>query len=166
MNQSREHLIRFAGLKDGLHEFEFQIDMEFFGSFHDEEVLDSDIVAVLTLNKKPEMLELLIQVHGTMHVECDRCSNDLELNIDGQQRQVFKVGEREQYDNEEIHTISPNEYEIATAGFIYECIKLAVPLRRVHKKKNCDPVAIAALEEVSTKDEPNSDPRWEASKAL
>jgi len=166
MERSRDYFIKFAGLKDGLHEFEFQINLEFFGSFHDEEVLNSAITAVLTLSKNPEMLELLVHVQGTLKVECDRCSKDLDLEVDGEQRQVFKVGEREQYDNEEINIISPNEYEIGTAGFIYECIKLAVPLRRVHKKKNCDPVAISALEEMSKNDKPNSDPRWAALKAL
>lgn len=166
MERSREHIIQFAGLKDGLHEFEFQLDDEFFGSFNDEDVLHAAFKATAILEKRPEMLELQLAVSGTMTVECDRCSKDLTIPVEGSQRQVFKVSEREAFDNEEIVAITPYDHEVDISPYLYECVKLAVPLRKVHKKKDCDPVAMAALEETSKRDEPKSDPRWDALKAL
>ena len=112
------------------------------------------------------MLEMLLRTNGKLNVACDRCNKPLDIEIEGQQRQLFKVSEREEYDNEEVVIISANDYEVDVSEYIYECIILALPLRKVHKKKNCDPIAIAALEAISTNSEPESDPRWEALKAL
>ena len=166
MERSREYVIQFIGLKDGDHEFKYPIGLEFFGSFNDEEVLDANVTMHLTMNKKPEMLEVQFQAEGVVIVACDRCDRPLEIEVEGQQRQVFKVSEREWFDNEEIVAISPSDHEIDVSEHIYECIKLALPLRRVHKKKDCDPIAIEALEAIRSKDEPTGDPRWDALKAL
>jgi len=166
MERSKEYVIQFAGLKDGEHEFEFQLGLEFIRSFNNDEVLDAKITAHLTLNKKPDMLEVQLRVEGKLNVACDRCDKPLDIEIEGQQRQLFKVGEREEYDNEEVVIISANDYEIDVSEHLYECIILALPIRKVHKKKDCDPIALAALEAVSTNNELESDPRWEALKAL
>jgi len=166
MERSKEYVIQFAGLKDGEHEFEFQLGPEFIRSFNNDEVLDAKITAHLTLNKKPDMLEVQLRVDGKLSVACDRCDKPLDIEIEGQQRQLFKVSEREEYDNEEVVIISANDYEIDVSEHLYECIILALPLRKVHKKKHCDPIALAALEAVSTNNELESDPRWEALKAL
>jgi uncharacterized metal-binding protein YceD (DUF177 family) len=166
MERSKQYVIQFAGLKDGEHEFEFQLGLEFIRSFNNDEVLDAKITAHITLNKKPEMLEMLLRTNGNLSVACDRCDKPLEIEREGQQRQLFKVGEREEYDNEEVVIISANDYEIDVSDHLYECIILALPLRKVHKKKHCDPIALAALEAVSINNESESDPRWEALKAL
>ena len=166
MEHSREYIIQFLGLKDGEHEFDFQVGLEFLSSFNDDDALDANLIAQITLSKKPEMLEMHLRVDGRVSVACDRCDKPLNIDLSGQQRQVFKVSEREEYDNEEIVAISATDHEIDVSEYIYECIKLALPIRRVHKKKNCDPVAIEALEAVSRNEEPESDPRWEALKAL
>lgn len=166
MQRSREYIIQFAGLKDGLHEFEFQLEEGFFSSFQDEELLQANAKAKVELEKKPEMLNLDIEVSGTLTTACDRCAKELVLQLANTQNQVFKVSEREHYDNEVIVSISATDHEVDISHYLYECVRLSVPLRKAHKEKDCDPTVLRTLEEISKRKEPKSDPRWDALKAL
>ena len=71
MKQLNEFLIPFVGLKLGKHQFEYQINKEFFAQYEYDEFESSDIKVNVLLEKKNTMLELDFKHKGTVHVPCD-----------------------------------------------------------------------------------------------
>ena len=51
-------LVKFSGLKEGLHNFSFDIGNKFFESFEYDDFIDVDITTKLKLEKKTNMLNL------------------------------------------------------------------------------------------------------------
>jgi hypothetical protein len=51
-------LVKFSGLKEGFHNFNFDIGNKFFESFDYDDFIDVDIVAKLKLEKRKNMLNL------------------------------------------------------------------------------------------------------------
>jgi uncharacterized metal-binding protein YceD (DUF177 family) len=44
--------------------------------------------------------------------------------------------------------------------YIYECLRLALPIRHVHPAGECDPEVVKAYERLRVQYEPTPDPRW------
>jgi hypothetical protein len=81
MNNTKQYLIPFVGLKVGKHHFEYQISNAFFEVFDYDEFESSDIKVNVVLEKKSTMLELVYE--GTVNVPCDLTSEDFDLPIQG-----------------------------------------------------------------------------------
>jgi uncharacterized metal-binding protein YceD (DUF177 family) len=168
MEALKEHTIPFTGLKDGRHEFEFMLDEPFFKTMADEEIMGGDAVAEVALDKTPTMLVTNIHVKGTVRVHCDHCGALLDQAIDGSQRQIFQLhgevnGEPE---DDELITLDSHAHSINLTHYIYECLRLALPARRVHAPGQCDPAAEEALGRLAVEHEHVPDPRWDALKEL
>jgi uncharacterized protein len=166
MNALADHTIAFTGLKDGLHTFHYRIGQEFFDAAAEEELLGGDLRVTVDLQKGPTMLVTNIHVDGTVKVLCDRCNAPLDFPVKGDQRQIFQfTGRDADTDDEEMVGLDPSDHQVNLTHYIYECIRLHLPFRRVHPDGQCDPEV--DLGEVAPSDtEVAPDPRWEALKAL
>ena len=71
MNNLKEYLIPFVGLKIGKHQFDYQIDNTFFKNFDYDEFNDVSFIVDIVLEKKSTMLELDSKHKGTVTVPCD-----------------------------------------------------------------------------------------------
>ncbi len=71
MNIEKDFLIPFVGLKQGKHQFEYQIDKTFFEAYNFDEYNDVAVKVDLVLDKKSTMLELAFKHKGTINVPCD-----------------------------------------------------------------------------------------------
>ena len=58
MKRSEKHILKFSGLKDGLHEFSYSIKDDFFKSFNYNEFNSGHFKIKIQLIKKPTILEL------------------------------------------------------------------------------------------------------------
>lgn len=170
--------IPFVGLKPGKHEFDFQIDKEFFDHFEFEEFHDASVRLDLTLNKKPTMMELIFKASGVVNVDCDLTSEPYDQPIEGEMILVVKFGDEFNDDNEELLILPHGEYEINVAQYIYELIVLSVPLKRVHPgvlDGTLESDVLEKLEELSPREAKDidendmgeeTDPRWNKLKNL
>jgi len=170
--------IPFVGLKPGKHEFDFQIDKEFFDHFEFDEFHDADARVDLVLDKKSTMMELTFTASGTVNVDCDLTSEPYDQPIDGEMILVVKFGDEYNDDNEELLILPHGEYQINVAQYIYELIVLSVPLKRVHpgvldgtlqsdvleKLEELSPREAEDLEKNENGDD--TDPRWNKLKNL
>ncbi len=170
--------IPFVGLKPGKHEFDFQIDKEFFDHFDFDEFHDVNVTLDLQLDKKPTMMELTFRASGWVNVDCDLTSEPYDQPIDGEMILVVKFGDEFNDDNEELLILPHGEYQISIAQYIYELIVLSVPLKRVHpgvldgtlesdvlkKLEELSPREAEDFEENDNGDE--TDPRWNKLKNL
>ena len=96
------------------------------------------------------MLLLDFTMEGTVTIQCDRCLEDLDLDIEGYNELIVKIGEENEELSETVVVISSKEYEIDVAQYIYEFITLMIPMRNVHDEnengQKCDPEVLKELE--------------------
>lgn len=175
MKVNKDFLIPFVGLKQGKHQFEFDIDKTFFDGFDFDEYNDVDIKVNLVLEKKSTMLELAFKHKGTVNVPCDLSNEDFDLPVKGKLNLIVKFGDEFNNDNDEMLILPHGEYQVDVAQYIYEMIVLSVPSKRVHpgmKDGTMDAAIIDKLYELAPKEKlkeekkENTDPRWDELKKL
>ena len=81
MIQLKEYTIPFVGLKQGLHQFEYQIDNAFFEHFEYDEFHSSTIHVDLEFTKKTTLFELQFRAKGTVNVNCDLTNEPFDLSL-------------------------------------------------------------------------------------
>ncbi len=177
MKVNKEFLIPFVGLKQGKHQFEFEINKEFFDDFGFDEYNDVNVKVNLVLEKKITMLELSFKHKGTVNVPCDITNEDFDLPIKGKLNLLVKFGDEYNADHDEILVLPHGEYQVDVSQYIYEMIVLSVPSKRIHPGVKDGTVAVEILDklnELSPKVEEqkeeeqkeNTDPRWDELKKL
>ena len=130
MNNLKEYLIPFVGLKIGKHQFDYQLDNTFFKHFDYDEFNDASIKVNIVLEKKTTMLELDFKHKGTVNVPCDVSGEEFDLPIKGKFKLLVKFGDEFNDENEELLILPHGEFQFSVAQYIYETIVLSVPLRR------------------------------------
>jgi uncharacterized metal-binding protein YceD (DUF177 family) len=177
MKVNKEFLIPFVGLKQGKHQFEFEINKAFFDDFGFDEYNDVNVKVNLVLEKKITMLELSFKHKGTVNVPCDTTNEDFDLPIKGKLNLLVKFGDEFNNDHDEILILPHGEYQVDVSQYIYEMIILSVPSKRIHPGVKDGTVAadiLDKLNELSPKEEQkeveetkeNTDPRWDELKKL
>lgn len=165
MKALKEYVIPFVGLKEGDHDYAFDIDASFFDSFDNSEIIKADVHVGIKLEKKERMLIFDFNIRGNMLIPCDRCLAELLVAVNGNDRLIVKFGEEWLEESDEVLVIPEKESHIDLSNFIYEYIMLKLPIQRVHPEGEglCDPDVIGKLHEHKEED---IDPRWEALKQL
>lgn len=175
MRNLAAYTIPFVGLKLGKHQFEYDIDNEFFEHFEYDDLNSSNVKIDLLLEKKTTMMELTFKASGSVNVNCDLTNEPYDQPIDGSLFLVIKFGEKFNDENEDLLILPHGEYEVNVQQYIYELIVLSIPLKRVHpgvEDGTLDSEVLDKLEELSINnnenknDEDEIDPRWDKLKNL
>ena len=124
--------ISFIGLKDGIHQFDYNIDKEFFDFFNYEEFYNSNVNVSLSFLKKPTLFELTFTFSGNVEVACDISNELFQQPIETEMFLIVKFGDEFNNENEELLIIPHSDYKLNIAQYIYEAIVLAVPIKKVH----------------------------------
>ena len=156
--------IRISGVKDGKHEYFFDIDSKFFESFIDTEVTNSKIKVTSTYYKNGNKLKLTLKIIGEVYnLVCDLCARSLTVKIDNSITVLLQESDLEMETTDEILYIKANQKEIDITQLIYEGIILSLPNKREHSGDGddiCDEEMINLLNKYTIKEE-KKDPRWE-----
>ena len=64
MESLQEFSIAFKGLKDGSHNYHFDIRHRFFGSFENSIIQDGELAVDLILDKRPDLMILHFKING------------------------------------------------------------------------------------------------------
>ncbi|MFN3875912.1 MAG: YceD family protein, partial [Flavobacteriales bacterium] len=97
---------------------------------------------------------------------CDHCAHPFDLPLVGDQRQIFQLHGEPADDDEELVVLDPRAHSIGLTHYIYECLRLALPVRHVHPEGQCDPEVDALLARHAPTPEHAPDPRWSALNTL
>ena len=165
MQGLKEFKVPYTGLSLGKHEFQFEVDDKFFAFFDYEDLSNSKIVVDVELEKHSTMLQFFFSFNGKATVPCDRCGDDVQITIKGEEKLIVKYGETSYIDQtDDILVISPAEHEVDLSQFVYEFVLLAIPVSHSHKdSKDCNQEVIKKLNELSVdKEVQETDPRWAA----
>lgn len=168
LKKTGDYSVQFTGLKLGIHEFTFELNETFFEHFEYSEISKSQIEILVSLKKQNNLIVLDFEIRGTAEVLCDRCQENVEIDLSHEDRLFVKFGEQTSSAEGEFLVLGPNEFEIDFTQYLYEYSHLALPAKRVHKTMNaCNKDVIQILEEMRViDDEKKTDPRWDALKRL
>ena len=177
MSWKSKYDIEFKGLKEGLHDYEFEIDNKFFEHFEESLVEVGEVHVKVGFEKRSAFLKLYFEFAGWVELICDRCLEPYKQNIKLETELFVKFGEESEFDEgDNVIWVLPEEHVLNLAQVIYEYTALSIPLKHVHPDKkganSCDPEMMAKLNsymhtEKEEKDENEEiDPRWAALKNL
>lgn len=167
MDYLNKYRVDFQGLSEGVHEFVFDVDNTFFESLNYSDIKEGALKTILVLTKKTQLLELDFKIQGNVIVICDRCLDDLKMPIDFEGQVFVKFSETEQEDTDEVIYLSPEDHKVDIAHYIYESIRLSLPLKCVHPddeegNSTCNPDMLNKIEKLKPDNsaEDMVDPRW------
>ncbi len=165
LNRADQYQIAFTGLNPGTHLFDFQIGDTFFEQVKDTEITGGDVSVSVTMAREERMMDLHLVIHGTVKVPCDRCNELMDVDVNGNERLIIKLGDHYYEESEDIQVIPDTSHQFDLGPFLYEYIHLLLPIRRVHPEdeegnSQCDPEILKKLKELS--EHHIQDPRWEA----
>ncbi|RZK49763.1 MAG: DUF177 domain-containing protein [Pedobacter sp.] len=174
MKALKQFTIPFSGLKLGKHQFELEIDKDFFDAYEYSLVKDGTLKANLELDKQETMLILNFDIQGSIQLSCDTCLADFAQPVNIKEKQIVKFADDELTNEDlEIMVISRKDSEIEVADLIYEYITISVPYVNNCEQAGvtCDPEMLQTLQKFSARDteqteESKEDPRWAALKKL
>lgn len=138
--------IDMKGIVSDTHVFEFNLDDAFFEALDTADVRKGNLKSVVTIKPTSGAFEVMFDTEGTITVPCDRCLDDMELDVETHDSLRVKFGDDYQEDDELI-TIPENEGILDVAWRIYEFIALAIPIKHVHAPGKCNRAMIDALNE-------------------
>ena len=167
----REYDIAFVGLKQGIHEYQYQVDDKFFEAYQQQDFRNCKANIKLTLDKQNGFLLLKFEIGGALEVTCDRCgSNVLPMNLWDEFNVVVKLAEEpdkmnEQEEDPDVYYIGRSENHLHVASWIYEFVNLSIPMQRMCSEEKmgsqfCDNDVLDMLRK--GEDEPNrvENPIW------
>jgi uncharacterized metal-binding protein YceD (DUF177 family) len=172
MGHRREFEIAFVSLKPGIHNYDYEIGDKFFEAFQQQDFFHCKANVKLTLDKKSSFMLLKFEIGGTLEVTCDRCNNNLPLELWDEFNITVKMVEEpalmnSQEEDPDVYYISSGEGHIDVAGWIYEFINLSIPMQRTcnYEKMDgpyCNKAALDVLKKMSVpkKNEKEENPIW------
>ncbi len=141
-----DYVIPIKGLSIGKHNYSFTIEDNFFKEYENEEISGAKLEVLLTLDKHDTFIDIKADFKGTVKTECDRCLGEVNLEMDFTASLLVKFAKATmEEDTEEVLTLDPSESELDLKQFFYDYIYLALPIQRVHKEEECDPVMLEKL---------------------
>lgn len=172
MGHRREFEIAFVGLKPGIHEYNYEIADRFFETFQQQDFRHCKANVKLLLDKKNGFMLLRFEIGGTLEVTCDRCNNNLPLDLWDEFNITVKMVEdpdvmNNQEDDPDVYYISRGESHIDVANWIYEFINLSIPMQKTcgYEKMDgphCNRAAMDVLKKMEPEEneEKKDNPIW------
>jgi uncharacterized metal-binding protein YceD (DUF177 family) len=141
MSSKREFEIPFVGLKPGIHEYEYNVTESFFEAYQQQDFKNCVANIKLNLDKKNGFMLLKFEIGGTVQVNCDRCGNDLPIDLWDEFNIVVKLVDdpdikNQQEEDPDVYYISRGESHLHVSDWIYEFINLSIPMQKMCKPEN------------------------------
>lgn len=172
MANRREYDIAFVGLKPGVHEFNYEITDRFFEAFQQQDFSNCQANVKLFLDKKSSFMLLRFEIGGSLLVSCDRCYNDLQLELWDEFNVTVKLVDEPDVMNEEegdpdVLYVGRNQSHVNIENWIYEFINLSIPMHKTCGENNsqgqqCNDDALKMLDKLEGEQAPSPDvnPIW------
>lgn len=156
---------------------ELNLDNNFFADIDGEEFQKGSVAATVTVKKNRDVFDFTFSLSGVVVVPCDRCLDDLEIEVTAENSLKVRLGEN-YADDGDVVIVPESDGDINIAWYLYEFIALALPMKRVHAPGKCNHEMTGKLKKHACKDENINDvddadndsayidPRWESLKNI
>jgi uncharacterized metal-binding protein YceD (DUF177 family) len=171
MKKNSEFVVPFAGIKLGVHEYDFEFTQTFFENVPHLTIENGLFHVHLELEKKETMLRANFFATGDVTQACRRCNEGVEVELNTELSVVYKFGTDDEED-EGLIVLHPDAYEIDVSHPIYEMIVIALSVDATHQSTECNQEMLNILKKYTRNilDEntviKKEDPRWEELKKL
>lgn len=177
MKELTQFKIPLSGLKQGRHQFLYDIDKMFFTYFDYDEFWDAILKLDVELIKSSTSLALKLHVEGEIGVQCYVTNESYMQPIKDTYEFVVRYGDEYNDEQENILIIPHGSIEVDIKQYVYETILLSVPARLVHPgledgslqsdiKDILDDLRVDAPSEDEEDFDDDIDPRWDELKKL
>ena len=167
--------IQFSGLKSGIYHYEYTLDDSFFSEYKNEKILGGKVFFDVKLEKKERLMLFYFSYSGEVRTTCDRCLDEMEWPVEGEETLCVKLSDTETSDDEDVVILPESAYKIDLAQWMYEYVAVSMPIQCMHPddadgNSTCNPEMMQyiseetdALEDEGAPAESDEiDPRWEA----
>ncbi len=136
MANRRAFEIAFVGLKPGVHQFNYELDDQFFIEKEAQDFANAKTNVTLSLEKNTGFMLLKFEVGGKADVTCDRCGNPLTMDLWDEFKMLVKLVDNpeemnDQEEDPDVFYISRNESHLQVGDWIYEFVMLSVPMQKM-----------------------------------
>ena len=164
-------MIKFSGLKEGIHLFNYELGNKFFKNFDYYDFLDAKLFAKLELDKQSTLLNLKFSFNGEIEVQCDVSMESFNLDLETEHAVVVKFKDDIISTDDKVIFMPAGSHSIDVSHLIYESIILAVPQKKVHpgiENGSLKSEIVEKLEALKPKKnfKEKTDPRWDKLKDL
>jgi uncharacterized metal-binding protein YceD (DUF177 family) len=170
MSNRREYEIAFVGLKPGNHEFSYDVNDRFFEEYGVQEFQQTEAKVKLLLEKNNSFMILRFEVGGKADVTCDRCGNELPLQLFDDFTITVKLVEEPAIMNDQevdpdVYYIGRGESHLDVKDWIYEFVNLSIPMQKTCEFENmdgphCNTAARDLLNSDKSKEDLGENPLW------
>lgn len=173
MGRFDKYNIDLKGLKTEPVKMEFNLDNAFFADIEGEEFQKGNIKAVVTAKKNHDVFDFDFTLAGTVTVACDRCLDDLDIEVETENSLRVKLGDDYADDGDTV-IVPEQDGDLNIAWYLYEFVALALPMKRVHAPGKCNREMTGKLgkhtrgntDEDDDTGNADIDPRWESLKNI
>jgi uncharacterized metal-binding protein YceD (DUF177 family) len=171
MANRRAFEIAFVGLKPGVHEFNYELNNQFFTDKGAEDYTNASANVKLILEKNTGFMLLKFEIGGKADVNCDRCGNPLKMDLWDEFKMLVKLVDNpeemnEQEEDPDVFYISRTESHLEVSNWLYEFVTLSIPMQRMCSKEEmggpqCNNEVLQKLKEMEAKTlENNANTLW------
>ena len=166
----KDFCLTFGSLKEGYHEFEYQLTKEFFTEL-DQDLVSNGLVDVLLKVERAERhLSLDFELDGWLERSCDVCLSELQYPIKTMQHLHVKITDKEIEDDTDLISVGSNEHELNLENHLFDYAVLALPMKVTCadsiNREECD----KEVRDMLSKDEESSTnadhPEWQKLKGI
>ncbi len=137
MGKFSQFKLPLRSLAEGTHTFEYHLDKQFFANMESTDVRDADVNVELTVTYQHDVYNLSFVLKGTVTVPCDRCLDDLPIDIDTTYCINVRYGE-DYNDSDDFMEIPGTDAFLNIAYIIFDTVSLAIPIKHVHPLGKCN----------------------------
>jgi uncharacterized metal-binding protein YceD (DUF177 family) len=171
MANRRAFEIAFVGLKPGVHEFNYELNNQFFIDKGAEDYTNASANVKLLLEKNTGFMLLKFEIGGKADVNCDRCGNPLKMDLWDEFKMLVKLVDNpeemnEQEEDPDVFYISRTESHLEVSNWLYEFVTLSIPMQRMCSMEEmggpqCNNEVLQKLKEMEAKTmENNANTLW------
>ena len=166
-----QYTIPVKGLREGIHEYTFQVGKDFFRHFEQSPIKDGNLELDVQFDKRPDMYVLQFDFKGTVRTNCDRCLEEIDMPLVDSQQLLVKFSENEEPEEAEVIFIPRETQLLNVARYAYEFICLAMPLIKTYDCENddnpaCNQEMLKYLENKPAEPDEETNPVWDELKKL
>lgn len=173
MKEVKKYDINIYHLKEGEHQYHYEIDDSFFQLFEGSLVNHGKVQVSLTLIKRSTFISLEFTGRGQYQLTCDRSLQQFDHPVAYNNKVILKYGDENKEIDEDIYMILPETQKLNVAQWMYEFVMLTVPMKKIHpdfadelKDVELGKIVYTSEEENEEESEKEIDPRWSKLKNL
>ncbi|MGB3466429.1 MAG: DUF177 domain-containing protein [Cyclobacteriaceae bacterium] len=171
MKTADKYRIDIFKLSNDTHEYDFDINSEFFDLFEFSEVKEGSGNCHATLEKTPSMITMDFDINASVELVCDRSLDTFDYPINIQEQIRFKYGEEEADLSDDVKVITQSTQSINVAHYLFEMLTVVIPMKKLHPRfeesaEADDEIIYTSDKDNNDSDDDSTDPRWNALKDL